>query len=205
MKHRGTSHSSAVPAVRSVLPVTGLPTPPSADHHPKSSSGICKSTITASTTRHRTGIGGMKWRTRRPRTMIATRPRPGARRAPNRGPAGDADADEREHRNGQDVGDGHAARFAGRGRNRAAPDRGRGSRAGRVVPRQCRPGGAPGSASPGRRANRYDGSVELVAEGDADAVERFVEWARVGPPRAVVTNVHVIDEEPTGVRGFRVR
>ncbi len=57
----------------------------------------------------------------------------------------------------------------------------------------------------GSAANRYDGSVELAAEGDADAVARFVDWARIGPPRAVVTNVHVTDEEPRGVRGFDVR
>ena len=40
-------------------------------------------------------------------------------------PARDAHADEREHGNSQDVGDGHAARFASCGRSRAAPDRGR--------------------------------------------------------------------------------
>jgi acylphosphatase len=57
----------------------------------------------------------------------------------------------------------------------------------------------------GSAGNRYDGSVELVAEGDADAVERFIAWARLGPPRAVVTNLYVTDEEPTGVRGFNVR
>jgi acylphosphatase len=57
----------------------------------------------------------------------------------------------------------------------------------------------------GSAANRYDGSVELAAEGDADAVARFVDWARIGPPRAVVRYVHVTDEEPRGVRGFDVR
>jgi acylphosphatase len=57
----------------------------------------------------------------------------------------------------------------------------------------------------GSAANRYDGSVELVAEGDAAAVERFEAWARVGPPRAVVTNVRVTDEKPRGTRGFNAR
>jgi len=57
----------------------------------------------------------------------------------------------------------------------------------------------------GSAANRYDGSVELVAEGNADAVERFVAWAEAGPPRAVVTSVHITNETPTGVRGFDVR
>jgi acylphosphatase len=57
----------------------------------------------------------------------------------------------------------------------------------------------------GSAVNRHDGSVELVAEGDAGAVERFVDWARQGPPRAVVTRVEVNEEEPTGERGFHVR
>jgi acylphosphatase len=57
----------------------------------------------------------------------------------------------------------------------------------------------------GSAVNRHDGSVELVAEGDAAAVEHFVAWARAGPPRAVVTTVRVSDEEPRGERGFKVR
>jgi len=57
----------------------------------------------------------------------------------------------------------------------------------------------------GSAENRYDGSVEIVAEGDPAAVERFVAWARVGPPRAVVADVRITEEEPKGERGFRVR
>jgi acylphosphatase len=57
----------------------------------------------------------------------------------------------------------------------------------------------------GSAENRYDGSVELVAEGDEPAVDQFVAWAKVGPPRAVVTDVRVTAEEPRGERGFRVR
>jgi acylphosphatase len=57
----------------------------------------------------------------------------------------------------------------------------------------------------GSAANRHDGSVELIAEGDADAVERFVTWARQGPPRAVVTSVQVSEEVPKGEHGFSVR
>ena len=30
--------------------------------------------------------------------------------------------------------------------------------------------------------NRRDGTVEALAQGDADAVDRFVEWCRKGPP-----------------------
>ena len=57
----------------------------------------------------------------------------------------------------------------------------------------------------GSAENRYDGSVELVAEGEEAAVDQFVAWAKVGPPRAVVTDVRVTAEEPLGERGFRVR
>ena len=52
--------------------------------------------------------------------------------------------------------------------------------------------------------NLRDGRVEIVAEGPPDAVERLLAWAREGPPRASVTDVEVIDEEPTGESGFRV-
>ena len=37
--------------------------------------------------------------------------------------------------------------------------------------------------------NRRDGTVEAHAQGAPDAVERFVEWCRRGPPLARVSNV----------------
>ena len=52
--------------------------------------------------------------------------------------------------------------------------------------------------------NRRDGAVEACFEGEADAVERMVDWCRRGPSRALVTSVDVTDEEPEGERGFRV-
>ncbi|HZW74077.1 MAG TPA: acylphosphatase [Caldimonas sp.] len=39
--------------------------------------------------------------------------------------------------------------------------------------------------------NKRDGSVEAIAAGDAQAVDRLVEWARVGPRHAVVSIVDV--------------
>jgi acylphosphatase len=39
--------------------------------------------------------------------------------------------------------------------------------------------------------NRYDGSVELTAQGRRDTLERFMEFIRVGPSRSIVTNVKV--------------
>jgi len=54
-------------------------------------------------------------------------------------------------------------------------------------------------------ANRGDGTVEAVFEGDAEAVERLVELCRGGPGRAEVERLDVEDEEPEQLRGFRVR
>jgi acylphosphatase len=54
-------------------------------------------------------------------------------------------------------------------------------------------------------ANRDDGAVEAVFEGEAGAVERLVEFCRQGPPRASVEKLDVSEEAPEGVEGFSVR
>jgi acylphosphatase len=53
--------------------------------------------------------------------------------------------------------------------------------------------------------NRPDGSVELWAEGPADAVERLIEYAREGPPRASVEHLEVQPQPPAGLDRFEVR
>lgn len=53
--------------------------------------------------------------------------------------------------------------------------------------------------------NRSDGTVEAVFEGPAGVVGQMVEWCRVGPPRAVVEDVEVIEEAVLGEVGFSVR
>jgi acylphosphatase len=53
--------------------------------------------------------------------------------------------------------------------------------------------------------NRADGSVEVLAEGPPQEVEALVAWCRSGPPAAEVTRVEVVEEEPEGLVGFRVR
>jgi acylphosphatase len=53
--------------------------------------------------------------------------------------------------------------------------------------------------------NNWDGTVEAVFEGDADAVERLVSFCRQGPRGARVERVDVSDEEPEGLAGFGVR
>jgi acylphosphatase len=54
-------------------------------------------------------------------------------------------------------------------------------------------------------ANRADGAVEAVFEGEADAVERLVAFSREGPRGAQVQSIDVSDEEPEGLSGFSVR
>lgn len=44
--------------------------------------------------------------------------------------------------------------------------------------------------------NRRDGEVELVAEGESESVERFIEWCRLGPRMAEVESVEITDEAP---------
>ncbi|MBW3576061.1 MAG: acylphosphatase [Actinobacteria bacterium] len=50
--------------------------------------------------------------------------------------------------------------------------------------------------------NLHDGKVEVVAEGEPEAVERLQRWCRQGPPRAEVTSVEALDEDPEGLGGF---
>jgi len=46
--------------------------------------------------------------------------------------------------------------------------------------------------------NLWDGRVEAVFEGEAQAVQRAVNWCHVGPPSAHVDDVEVSYEGPTG-------
>ena len=57
----------------------------------------------------------------------------------------------------------------------------------------------------GWAANRSDGTVEAVLEGDEEPVDRLVELCRSGPGHAAVDRLDVADEEPEGLRGFSVR
>lgn len=43
--------------------------------------------------------------------------------------------------------------------------------------------------------NTKDGKVEAVFEGERDGVEKIIEWAKRGPPPAVVKKVDVVWEE----------
>jgi acylphosphatase len=52
--------------------------------------------------------------------------------------------------------------------------------------------------------NRDDGAVEAAFEGEEDAVDALVEFARSGPRGAVVESVEVEPETPEGASGFAV-
>ncbi len=57
----------------------------------------------------------------------------------------------------------------------------------------------------GSARNLADGTVEVVAEGEADAVDRLEAFVRAGPGHAEVDRVEVRDEPPEGLRGFTDR
>ena len=57
----------------------------------------------------------------------------------------------------------------------------------------------------GWAANRGDGTVEVVLEGPADAVESVVGYCRSGPSSADVQALDEHDETPEGLTGFQIR
>jgi len=46
--------------------------------------------------------------------------------------------------------------------------------------------------------NRWDGTVEVVAEGEREAVEKLLEFIKVGPRAARVQRVDTQWQDPTG-------
>lgn len=55
-------------------------------------------------------------------------------------------------------------------------------------------------------ANRWDGSVEVVAEGTRSQLETLLDWLGHGPPSATVTGVQSDWEKGAGeFQGFSVR
>jgi acylphosphatase len=57
----------------------------------------------------------------------------------------------------------------------------------------------------GWAANRPDGTVEAVLEGEEEAVGRLVELCRSGPGHADVERLEVAEEQPEGLAGFEIR
>jgi acylphosphatase len=52
--------------------------------------------------------------------------------------------------------------------------------------------------------NNRDGTVEALFEGEAEDVERLVDYCRTGPRGARVDSVDVYEETAEGVAGFSV-
>ena len=55
----------------------------------------------------------------------------------------------------------------------------------------------------GSARNLPDGRVEVLLEGDQDAVEHMIEWCRRGSDMARVDSVEIEEQEPRGETGFR--
>jgi acylphosphatase len=58
----------------------------------------------------------------------------------------------------------------------------------------------------GYARNLIDGSVEVVAEGEEESIERLIEWCRQGPRGARVDHIDVKWDEPSSrFEDFSVR
>ena len=57
----------------------------------------------------------------------------------------------------------------------------------------------------GWAANRDEGTVEVVLEGAAEAVESVIGFCRIGPMSADVSSIDVSEEEPEGLSAFETR
>ena len=56
----------------------------------------------------------------------------------------------------------------------------------------------------GSAENLPDGTVEVVLEGEAAAVDRVLDWCRNGTEYSEVERVDISEEEPTGAQGFQI-
>ena len=57
----------------------------------------------------------------------------------------------------------------------------------------------------GHARNLDDGDVEVIAAGDAQALDRLEAWLRIGPPKAHVTRVERDAFDGDVAHGFEVR
>ena len=53
--------------------------------------------------------------------------------------------------------------------------------------------------------NRSDGSVEAVAQGEGDAIEALIAWARQGPPARTSERSEITAAEDAPYSGFELR
>jgi acylphosphatase len=52
--------------------------------------------------------------------------------------------------------------------------------------------------------NEPEGSVYIEAEGEDEALQQFVAWCRIGPPRAAVIDVEIQELPPSGFTSFKI-
>jgi acylphosphatase len=52
--------------------------------------------------------------------------------------------------------------------------------------------------------NMPDGNVEVLAAGNKDQLENFIEWCRRGPKQAIVSDVIVSNAEEIFLNDFRI-
>ena len=56
----------------------------------------------------------------------------------------------------------------------------------------------------GSAQNLPDGTVEVIAEGEPDAIDELIAWCKKGPAQADVDSVDVSDAAPTGAASFKI-
>ena len=52
--------------------------------------------------------------------------------------------------------------------------------------------------------NLTDGRVKIEAEGDEINIRRYIDWCRVGPPRAIVEDIEVIYSDLKNYDSFAI-
>jgi acylphosphatase len=52
--------------------------------------------------------------------------------------------------------------------------------------------------------NTPDGDVEIIAAGSQQNIDRFVEWCKHGPEKAIVTNVSITQKEDQSFERFKI-
>ena len=52
--------------------------------------------------------------------------------------------------------------------------------------------------------NTEEGDVEILASGSHDQLQKFIEWCKIGPRRAIVTNVEVTNVDDQNFKSFNV-
>jgi acylphosphatase len=52
--------------------------------------------------------------------------------------------------------------------------------------------------------NSEEGDVEMIASGSEEQLQKFIDWCKVGPRKAIVTDVVVTNKEQENFKSFEV-